>query len=71
MNPTTGNQPCAREGCTCHAADGAEFCSENCRSAAATGSDASCECRHAACVASDYAANATPGRERARAHADR
>ena len=46
---------CAHAGCTCHTQDGAQYCSEACRSAAERGGHAEgCRCGHAGCTASDY-----------------
>ena len=45
---------CEHTDCTCHTQDGAQYCSDACRSAAETGLGSGCRCGHAACAASEY-----------------
>lgn len=44
---------CGHKDCTCHAHDGAAYCSESCRRAAESGATG-CRCGHAGCTASAY-----------------
>ena len=44
---------CAHKDCTCHAQEGAEYCSESCREAAASGASG-CRCGHASCTGTVY-----------------
>jgi hypothetical protein len=44
---------CAHKDCTCHAQEGAEYCSDSCREAAKSGASG-CRCGHASCTGTVY-----------------
>jgi hypothetical protein len=44
---------CAHKDCTCHAPEGAEYCSDSCREAAELGASG-CRCGHASCTGTVY-----------------
>ena len=44
---------CAHKDCTCHAPEGAEYCSDGCREAATSGASG-CRCGHASCTGTVY-----------------
>lgn len=44
---------CAHKDCTCHAQAGADYCSDACREASASGASG-CRCGHASCTGTVY-----------------
>ncbi len=58
---------CAHKDCTCHAQQGAEYCSDSCREASASGANG-CGCGHASCTGTVYLRSKTgePTRNTAR-----
>jgi hypothetical protein len=62
---------CAYAGCTCHTQDGAQYCSDACRTSATTGAHSGCACGHAGCTAVAYVRERTSpeiGRTAPRGH---